>query len=171
MLTVWRITTARFVDAAFSGEGARLYGGRWNPKGYQLVYTAESQSLALLEMMVQDDPLRARYVLIPAQLPASLGIKHVAQSDLPQDWRTIGSRDALQAMGRAWIEEGASAVLAVPSAVVPAEHNYLLNPRHPDFAQIVVGGPQALDTDLRLLRNLAAGGAADLHDVSGPPSR
>lgn len=154
MPTVWRITTARFAASAFSGEGARLYGGRWNPKGHAVIYTAESQSLALLEMLVQDEPLRARYVLIPAQLPADLAVGHVEASALPADWRTLGTRDALQAIGRAWLEEGSSAVLAVPSAVVPAEHNYLLNPRHPDFARIVIGEPKALDVDVRLLRNL-----------------
>jgi len=155
MRTVWRITTARFAATAFSGEGARLYGGRWNPKGHEVVYTAESQSLALLELMVQDEPLRARYVLIPAQLPADLAVRHVKASALPANWRTLGSRDGLQAIGRAWLEEGRSAVLAVPSAVVPAEHNYLLNPRHPDFARIVIGAPKALDVDVRLLRNLS----------------
>lgn len=154
MRTVWRITTARFVGSAFSGEGARIYGGRWNPKGFQVVYTAESRSLALLEMMVQDDPLRAKYVLIPAQVPEMVSIKYVAIAELPQDWRTIGTRDALQAIGRTWLEEGTSGILAVPSAVVPAEYNYLINPSHPDFSKIVVGEPEPLDTDVRLLRNL-----------------
>ena len=64
MLIVWRITTARFARLAFSGEGARLYGGRWSPKGVPVVYTAANQSLAMLEMLVQDQPLRARYVMI-----------------------------------------------------------------------------------------------------------
>ena len=74
MLTVWRLVTARFADRAFSGEGARLYGGRWNRKGVPLVYTAGSQSLAMLEMLVQDEPLRARYVIIPAHIPKGLKI-------------------------------------------------------------------------------------------------
>ena len=154
MRTVWHITAARFAASAFSGEGARLYGGRWNSKGHAVIYTAESQSLALLEMLVQDEPLRARYVLIPAHLPADVAVSHVEASALPADWRTLGTRDALQAIGRAWLEEGTSAVLAAPSAVVPAEHSYLLNPRHPDFARIVIGEPKALDADVRLLRNL-----------------
>ena len=59
MLTVWRLVTARFADSAFSGEGARLYGGRWNRKGVPIVYTAGSQSLVMLEILVQDEPLRA----------------------------------------------------------------------------------------------------------------
>lgn len=154
MRTVWRITTARFAQTAFSGEGARLYGGRWNPKGCEVVYTAESQSLALLELMVQDDPLRANYVLIPAALPADLQMTQIEAGQLPDNWRTLGARDVLQAMGQEWIQNGQTAVLTIPSVVVPAERNYLLNPRHPDFARIAIGEPQSLATDTRLLRNL-----------------
>lgn len=154
MQTVWRITTARFASTAFSGEGARRYGGRWNPKGWEVVYTAESQSLALLELMVQDDPLRAHYVLIPAHLPSGLPETRIDAEQLPGDWRTIGARDVLHAIGQAWLQDMQTAVLNVPSAVVPAERNYLLNPRHPDFARITLGEPQSLQTDTRLLRNL-----------------
>ena len=154
MPTAWRITTARFADTAFSGEGARLYGGRWNPKGWEVVYTAESQSLALLELMVQDDPLRAHYVLMSAEIPADLAQTRIEAAQLPPDWRTIGARDVLQDLGTAWLQAAATAVLSVPSAVVPAERNYLLNPRHPDFAHIRIGPPQSLQTDTRLLRNL-----------------
>jgi len=153
MRTVWRVTTARFAQSAFNGEGARLYGGRWNPKGWEVVYTAESQSLALLELMVQDDALRAHYVLIPAQLPTDLPETRIDVHQLPDDWRTIGARDVLQARGLTWLEGGQNAMLNVPSAVVPAERNYLLNPRHPDFSRIVIGEAQSLQTDTRLLRN------------------
>ncbi len=155
MRTVWRITTQRFVQTAFSGEGARLYGGRWNPKGFEVVYTAESQSLALLEMMVQDEPLRAHYVFISAYLPDDLAETRVDASDLPNDWRTTGAQDVLQQIGLAWLSAARTAVLNVPSAVVPAERNYLLNPRHPQFQRIQLGEPQLLSTDTRLLRNLS----------------
>ena len=107
--------------------------------------------------MVQDAPLRARYVLIPANLPDTVSVTHIGVADLPPDWRRLDRRDALQRMGRDWLERGDNAVLAVPSAVLPAEYSYLLNPRHPDFAQIVIGDPEALETDLRLMRNLSAG--------------
>jgi len=154
MRTVWRITTARFAQTAFSGEGARLYGGRWNPKGCEVVYTAESHSLALLELLVQDDPLRANYVLIPAVLPSDLRMTQLDAGELPDNWRTLGARDVLQAMGLEWIRSGQTAVLSIPSAVLPEERNYLLNPRHPDFVRIVIGEPRSLQTDTRLLRNL-----------------
>ncbi|CAM5525301.1 RES family NAD+ phosphorylase [Thauera mechernichensis] len=155
MRIVWRITTARFAASAFSGEGARLYGGRWNPKGWPMIYTAESQSLDLLELMVQDDPLRANYVLIPAQLPADLPETRVDTESLPSEWRTIGARSSLQEIGRTWIDSGETVVLSVPSAVVPAERNYLLNPRHPNFTRIQIGAPLSLEVNTRLLRNLA----------------
>ena len=150
MLTVWRITTARFVTSAFTGEGARLYGGRWNPKGYPIVYTAESRSLALLEMLVQDDPLRANYVLVPAHIPNDLSITIIQTQELPEDWRNLSTRDTLQTVGKDWLTSMRSAILSVPSAVLPAERNYLINPNHPDFQKIMLGSPESLQTDMRL---------------------
>lgn len=152
MITVWRIVTTRFASSAFSGEGARLYGGRWNRKGIPMVYTAESQSLAMLELLVQDEPLRARYVMVPAGIPNSVRMDRITAAELPDDWRDLGNREHLRTLGGEWIESDASAVLAVPSAVVPAETKYLLNPRHPSFSEIKIGTPQAFLTDPRLLR-------------------
>lgn len=152
MLTVWRLVTARFADTAFSGEGARLYGGRWNRKGVPLVYTAASQSLAMLELLVQDEPLRARYVMIPARIPRAVKIEQINPARLPADWRQLAARDQLQTIGGDWARRLSSAVLAVPSAVIPAETNYLLNPRHPEFRKIAIGEAQPFITDLRLMR-------------------
>lgn len=151
-LTVWRLVTARFADTAFSGEGARLYGGRWNRKHVPMVYTAATQSLAMLELLVQDDPLRARYVMIPAFIPADLPIEHLAANSLPEGWRELGAREHLQQIGSEWARSKLSPVLAVPSAVIPSETNYLLNPQHPAFHQIQVGTPLEFITDLRLIR-------------------
>lgn len=151
-MIVWRLVTGRYADSAFSGEGARLYGGRWNRQGVPMIYTACSQSLAMLEMLVQDEPLRARYVMIPGTLPANLKVEHLRAHRLPADWRELAAREDLQAIGSEWIRRGSSAVLAVPSAIVPAETNYLLNPLHPSFARIAIGEPQEFVTDLRLPR-------------------
>lgn len=65
----------------------------------------------------------------------------------------------MQALGTDWLRQSRSSVLLVPSAVMPAEHNYLLNPLHPDFRRIAIGEPEFLDTDIRLLRDLTGGGA------------
>jgi RES domain-containing protein len=148
--TVWRITTRRFADQALSGEGARLYGGRWNRVGQAMVYTAENRSLALLEMRVQDEPLLANYVLIPVHLPANVSIEILGHNVLPNDWRTPAGREALQSLGGGWLNQLRSCVLAVPSSVMPAELNFLINPLHPDFKHITLGDPEILETDMRL---------------------
>lgn len=154
MLIVWRLTTARFARSAFSGDGARLYGGRWHRKGVPLVYTASSQSLAMLEMLVQDEPLRARYVMIEARIPKAVTIERIRIADLPSNWRDIAARETLQAIGTEWAKKRSRAVLAVPSAVIPAETNYLLNPLHPDFRRIKTGTPVRFETDLRFIERI-----------------
>ena len=115
-------------------------------------YTAGSQSLAMLEMLVQDEPLRARYVMVPASLPKNLKIERVLPGQLPADWRDLGAREQLQAIGTDWARRKSSAVLAVPSVVIPIETNYLLNPLHPAFTRILIGRAEAFVTDLRLMR-------------------
>ncbi|MCX9156372.1 RES family NAD+ phosphorylase [Niveibacterium sp. 24ML] len=156
-LTVWRLVTARFADTAFSGEGARLYGGRWNRKHVPMVYTAATQSLAMLELLVQDDPLRARYVMIPAFIPDQVQLEQLAANALPEGWREMAAREHLQQIGSEWARSARSAVLAVPSAVIPSETNYLLNPLHPAFHQIQIGEPLEFITDLRLIRRSRGG--------------
>jgi len=148
---VWRLTTRRWAGTAFDGEGARLYGGRWNRKGVAVVYTAGSQALALLEMLVQDEPLRANYVVVAADIPPDLTIERLSLTDLPEDWTSPGRLETLRDLGGRWIARGKSAVLVVPSAVVPAETNCVLNPAHPEFGRIRIGQPEPFATDLRLL--------------------
>ena len=152
MLIAWRLVTTRFVNTAFSGEGAKRYGGRWNKKGVPLIYTAGSQSLAMLEMLVQDEPLHAHYYVIPAEIPKGMKIDRISFDKLPSDWRSRTALERLRTIGTEWATQLSSAVLAVPSAVVPAEFNYLLNPKHPSFTKISIGEPQELVTDLRLIK-------------------
>jgi RES domain-containing protein len=151
-MMVYRITMPQHAHDALSGEGARLFGGRWNPKGLPLVYTAATRSLAVLEMLVQDQPLRNRYSLIPVYLPDDLPQEILTVGKLPHDWRNISARPRLQAIGRNWLERAESAVLVAPSVVLPQENNYLLNPRHHDFLRLTVGAMEILDTDSRLQR-------------------
>jgi RES domain-containing protein len=151
-MQIFRIATLAHRADALSGEGARLYGGRWNPKGLPMVYTAATRSLAVLEMLVQDQPLRASYAFIPIEIPARLAVVRLTTSDLPKDWRKPEARMRLQAHGREWLARGDSAVLAVPSAVLPTEDNFLLNPQHADFSRLTARPPEKLDTDSCLLR-------------------
>jgi RES domain-containing protein len=155
VLTVWRLTTARRSRSAFSGEGARLYGGRWNPKGVPVVYTAQTQALAVLEMVVQDEVLAARYVMIPAQIPDGVTIESIEARSLPAEWRSLRHLETTRRIGAEWARSRRGAVLAVPSAVIPAETNFILNPLHPEFRRIRIGKPAAFRLDPRLLAERA----------------
>lgn len=99
-------------------------------------------------MLVQDEPLRAHYVLIPAHLYSDVSLETLEAKAMPQDWLAQSGRDALQAFGAEWLVQLRSCMLAVPSAVVPAEFNFLINPLHPDFKNITLGEMEALEMDM-----------------------
>ena len=150
---VWRTTRAAYAAAAFTGEGARRYGGRWGEVGVPLVYTSAHLSLSVLEVLVQlvDYADLEDYVAVPALIDEAL-VETVAREDLPADWRSLPPPRATRALGSAWAREARSAVLQVPSVVLPEESNYVVNPLHPDFGKIRVGEARPLGIDPRLLK-------------------
>jgi RES domain-containing protein len=152
VITGWRIVKQKYAADAFSGEGARIAGGRWNSPGSPLVYVAGSRSLAVLEILahIGRATLLPAYVLISCSFGETL-ILDVETRTLPAGWRGYPSPPALQTIGDRWLRESTSAVLRVPSAIVPAESNYLLNPAHADFSTITVQPPERFEFDLRLL--------------------
>src|SRR5207253_5425203 len=125
--------------ARLDGEGASLAGGRWNSLGRAVVYMAESVALAVLENLVhmsrQDFP--TGYVCVAAVLPDNMAIATEQGLRLRAGLRELSS----QALGDWWVESKESAVLEVASLVVANEHNYLLNPAHPDFVKIITDPP------------------------------
>jgi len=150
-ITAWRITKRRYAAEAFSGEGARLYGGRWNREGTRMVYTSEHASLAALELLVHLGSSREldNYVLIACSFDEAL-VERKEVEDLPQEWATSPVNLSVQMVGEEWIKEARSLVLEVPSAILPIEHNYLINPDHPDFSKVRVEKPKPLAVDPRL---------------------
>jgi len=153
MITAWRIVAARYKDDAFSGEGARLRGGRWSSKGPIMVYTAGSLALASIEMMVNlpGPKLLEKFVRIPVHIPLNL-IIDLPFDKLPSDWNSRPVSPSIKTIGDRWVKKRKSAVLKVPSVVIPVEYNYLLNPNHPDFEKITVGTPITYRFDPRLAR-------------------
>ena len=149
-MRVFRI--CRKVHAAFDGEGARLFGGRWNRRGTAVIYASESLALAALELLVHAEPalLPDDLVSVAADVPDALDLESVAARELPRDWRRHPAPEALAERGTEWARSGRTAVLAVPSALVPRERNFLLNPAHPDFKKIRPHGPEPFALDARL---------------------
>jgi RES domain-containing protein len=152
-ITAWRITKRKHARAAFAGNGARKYGGRWNSPGIPVVYTAESQALAVLEMLVHLDSaeLLPAYVLIGVEIDQAL-VADIDHSRLPRYRRAVPAPPGLRAIGDEWVLAGRSPVLRVPSTLVPAENNLLLNPLHRDFSRLRIGDPIPFRFDPRLAR-------------------
>lgn len=153
MISAWRITKQKHARHAFTGVGAKLYGGRWNSPGKPVVYTAESRALALAEILVhlESAEVLSRYVVIQVEIDESC-IAHLDLHDLPKNWRAEPAPKRLQTLGNEWIDSGRSAVLRVPSAIVAGEFNYLLNPVHPDFSRLRLHDFEKFSIDRRLVR-------------------
>ena len=140
----------RLGDAAhpiWDGGGAALAGGRWNPVGTPVIYTAGSLALAMIEKLAQ----RRRFadtLLVEADVPNDLEVEDLMMSP-PDGWRDLNSPEALTT-GRDWILGKRTALLRVPSAVVPREANYVVNPSHPDAARIRPSIAEPLTWDPRL---------------------
>ncbi len=115
IVSAWRIAKRKHSKAAFSGEGARLYGGRWNHPGTAMIYTAETQSLAALELLVHLDStaLLDQYILIEVGIEKSL-ILRLDLKEWPKDWRESPPPARLREIGDAWSEAGKSVALRVP---------------------------------------------------------
>lgn len=156
IVRVWRIDKLKWATTSFSGEGANLYGGRWNSPGLPMIYTSEHPALAALEILVHSIPdqlLFRSYFAIEAKFDDSL-LDVLPKKALPRDWSHDPVPKSTQRLGDAWLASGDSRpVLKVPSAVVSGTFNYFINPLHPKFRQIRVGKPNRFRFDPRLGNN------------------
>lgn len=150
-----RLCRERYAKSSLRGEGARLYGGRWNPRGERLVYTSSSLPLAALEAFVHfsSSILPRDYVHVAIEIPDSLEVETWIASSLPADWASTPPPSALAELGRQWIVAARAAVLRVPSAVVNEDLNVLINPAHPDAAKITIQKMKAFSFDPRLSKS------------------
>lgn len=152
MPTAWRIVKTKRAATAFDGEGARRAGGRWNSVGTPMVYTSATIALASLEILVhlEDSSVLPHYSVLPVEFDAAQVIE-LNSAKLPPNWRDAVAPAVLQQISDAWVSAQNSVILRVPSVIVPSENNYLINPRHPDFATLKIGPPQPFEFDSRLL--------------------
>lgn len=153
--TVWRITRAPFAD--LTGEGARLYGGRWNPVGVPLVYASSTLALAALETLVHTDPDLIPDDLVALRIDVSAAtVETPAVGVLPARWRDEVAGAGPQGFGRDWARSRRSGLLVLPSAILPEgagdeEVNVLINPLHPEVAGIRTADQIPFTFDPRLL--------------------
>jgi RES domain-containing protein len=149
---VWRL--ARAVYDPLDGEGARLYGGRWNREGTPLVYTSDHLSLCVLEQLVHLDPedVPDDWTAFRVEIPEDLLIERIEAEDLPDGWNRVADHPECQRVGELWVQKESSSLLEVPSAVLPREKNYLVNPLHPKAGPIEVVEQEPFRFDRRLLR-------------------
>jgi RES domain-containing protein len=148
---VWRI--ARGVHPLFDGEGTRRFGSRWIPRGLPAVHASATLSLAALELLVHTDPdlIPHDLVSVAVDIPESLTVESVDVRQLAKNWREYPAPEALQELGRRWIEESAAVALSLPSAVIPIERNVIINPNHPEFAALEIGKAERFAFDQRLM--------------------
>jgi len=149
-MKIYRIVRSEY-KTDLTGQGAFLYGGRWNSKGQYAVYAAEHISLAVLEIVVNYDrtqtPLLPSFHLVEIQVP-DLSIIEIEQSFLKKKWGA--DMEYSQYIGDQFLQSKSDLVLKVPSVVIPEESNFLLNPIHPDFKKIRIENTREYDLDNRL---------------------
>lgn len=137
-MKAYRIIKRKHKDTAFSGFGARQYGGRWNLPNHPAVYLSESIALAQLEILVnlgEDDSLKD-YVLFQIEVPDNQ-VMVLADDAYPKDWNGARVSAGTQEMGTHFLIDGEALALAVRSCVVPQEYNLLLNPEHPEAEAVI----------------------------------
>ncbi len=150
-MRAFRIVKRTHALTAFTGEGARAYGGRWNYPGIPMVYAAHTRALAALESLAHFGGAERRmaFVTFAIEIPDPLAI-HLDAAALPRDWRSGEPGASTQRLGSEWQLSGTSAALVVPSVLVPQEFCVLLNPDHPDIDRIMVSYPEPFEFDGRL---------------------
>lgn len=152
--SVWRIATKtpRYTATDLSGNGAKFTGGRWNSVGTAILYTASNIPLAVLETVVHlsTPGLPLNKYLVRIDIPDNVWA-NAWRPIPPNGWDNMPADSASMRFGDNWVSSGASALLAVPSVIVPEEFNILINPAHPDTARITATEVRLWTYDSRLL--------------------
>jgi RES domain-containing protein len=152
-MIVYRLCKKAYVND-LSGRGAELNGGRWNNRGLPALYTASSRALAVLEVAVHV-PLGIipiDYYMVAIQIPDNAAISTVVIADLPSNWNSNPIVKATQYAGDDFLSANNNLMLQVPSAIVPGDLNYIINPRHPDFKSLTIAFSEPFVFDSRLFK-------------------
>jgi len=138
LIVLWKICKERRRADSFTGEGARLAGGRWNERGTSVVYVSDSLALSALETLVhiQKTHTYLAYISFRIEVPDEVRVEEFPRNRLPAGWRKEPPSKETMEIGTRWAKGRSTAILKVPSVIIPQEYNYVLNPLHPDFHKI-----------------------------------
>ena len=156
-MRIWRLRRAPFAAEAFSGEGARRFGGRWNSRGVPMVYASTSLALAAIELFVHLEPGQAPgdLVYLSVDLPEGEPARTLDPAELPPEWWTddvAAGPGSTRDLGDAWIRARSSLALTVPSVPIRSEWNVLVNPLHPRMGELWIDSPKPFVFDARMFQ-------------------
>ncbi len=150
-MQVFRIAKEEYISD-LEGTGARIHGGRWNQKGYNVLYTSEHESVAVLEVLAHTPitTLPKDLKMMILTIPDSVSVKTVDIKSLPANWRKYPAPDILAERGTNWLRSASCLLLKVPSVITPSEYNVLINPAHKEFKEITTNELRDFRFDERL---------------------
>lgn len=151
-MLVYRISKSVYAGD-LSGTGAKMYGGRWNGKGVPVIYTSETRALATLELLahIPYPFVPIDLVLTTLEISDSVKFSSISTDSLPHMWHVFPHPENIKTIGNKWITSMQSVLLRVPSAIIKDEHNFLLNPMHPDFRFVNIVSKEPFEMDKRIL--------------------
>ena len=151
-MRIFRLCRRPFSRTPLDGRGGLLASGRWHTPRRLVYYASDSLALASLEILVHGEPdlLPRDLVAIEVNVPAGVKVEELDTRALPRSWRRYPAPAALNRLGNAWLDRNSACLFRVPSALVPSEKNFLINPAHPDARKLRVIGKTPFQFDPRL---------------------
>ena len=153
-MQVFRLIRKRYAGEPLSGRGAANFGARWNSVGVEIIYTAANRSLAMAEVavhlsvgMMPDD-----YLMATVDVSDDISRDKIEARNLPPDWSVFPYIAATQKIGDQFVAASQHCVLQVPSVVTLGDHNYLLNPKHPEFRRVTIVSLDEFEFDKRFVK-------------------
>ncbi len=152
-MEVFRLARKKY-KIELSGKGASVTGARWNSKGTEIVYCAQSRALAMAEVVVHLSltVLPKDFVMLTITIPDDIIIASLDTNLLQRDWNVFPNSFTTQIIGDEFIRKNETCILKVPSAVVKGDFNYLVNPYHVDFGSIKITSQEDFPFDKRIFK-------------------